>query len=122
MSWSAYCSGDNLECKFFFSWLLRPVVWRLETTVSETILPPSSGLNLVIKEMYTLHCCQLYLFATDVYLNLTVIQPAECLFAKLSSRTLIVQPDSTHGGTRIACTFCLENLVGEEDRMKHSRG
>jgi hypothetical protein len=36
--------------------LLRLVVWWLETDVSEAVLPPSSGLKLVIREMYPLHC------------------------------------------------------------------
>jgi len=35
--------------------LLCGVLWWLETNVSETVLPPSSGLMLMVKEMYPLH-------------------------------------------------------------------
>jgi hypothetical protein len=41
----------------WFSGLLSRVIWWLETNVRETVLHPSSGLNFVIKEMYTLRCC-----------------------------------------------------------------
>jgi hypothetical protein len=52
----------------------------VETNVSETVLPPSSGLTFMNMRMYPLHCClhrQLPYAQFDVFTNLVVhkIQP-----------------------------------------------
>jgi hypothetical protein len=41
--------------KTCLSGLLRQVVWWLETKISEAVLPSSSGLLFVVKEMNPLH-------------------------------------------------------------------